>query len=677
MNKIILISNDETLINSFKNTLREEDFHLEILNNTLDFEKNILKIDPDLAFLDIDFEESKILYSNLKLYSKSQDMQVILITDGIKNFPNSSEKIDGYLVKPFTDNILLSNIKTYLRIKKRLDMIFSKTSELAKSLYQLNVMYDSTSQLAGTLDKTKLIEILKEGFERSISFSMCVVLLVSNNDIQIIISSLHPISERLEMAIKMRMMLIYRHLFINKKVPVEFSIDDIKVSKSSKHFDKTFDIKIVDYNTLFSTINTTDNFFGLVEVFREEEFSQEDRTCFQTLVKQVSLPFESASLYEELQETNKKLEKLEQLKSEFISIVSHELRTPLTAIKNSLKIILTGKAGEISGAMSNFLNMASRNVNRLSGIINDLLDLSKIEAGKMEYRFSNFNIKRLFDDIYNTFCLTTQEKGLYLNLELEESIPDCAGDSDKITQILSNLVANAIKFTEKGGITLIAQKSTPLEIKKCPKAISQDYITIQVKDTGIGIEEEDKQKVFDKFQQIESALVRKVGGTGLGLSIAKELVEAHKGCIWLDSIPSIGSEFSFILPIATPQNSVALALEQTIQKARQNNETVGIIYLEEIDNLKLLEKIQDNQQIVNKYENMKIFIQNNVSPSKIWIILPNSNKMALDILMQKLLELLKNNSLEYNILAGMASYPENGINSKELLEKIEENLVNL
>lgn len=677
MNKIILISDDESIINCFETTLKNSNYQLEILNNILDIEENISKIEPDLAFIDIDFENAQILYSNLKLYSKSQDMQVILVTDSEKNFQTSSEKVDGYLVKPFSSNILLANIKTYLRIKKRLDMIFSKTSELAKSLYQLNVMYDTTSQLAGTLDKTKLIEILKEGFERSISFSMCAVLLISNNDIQIIVSSLHPISERLEMALKMRMMLSYQHLFHNQKPPIKFSIDDIKITKNSKHFDKTFDIKIVDYNTLFSTINTSDNLFGLVEVFREEEFSQEDRTCFQTLVKQVSLPFESASLYEELQETNKKLEILEQLKSEFISIVSHELRTPLTAIKNSLKIILSGKTGEISEQMSNFLSMATRNVNRLSGIINDLLDLSKIEAGKMEYRFSNFNIKRLFEDVQSTFYLTTQEKGLYLDINLKTPLPDCFGDSDKITQILSNLVANAIKFTENGGITLTAQKSTPEEIKKCKKNIGEDYITIKIKDTGIGINKEDQEKVFDKFKQIESALVRKVGGTGLGLSIAKELVEAHKGCIWIESTPSIGSEFSFILPLATPKNSALLFLEQIIPKARQNNETISVIYLEEIDNLGLLTQIQSNEQIVNKYENMKIFLQNDAHPQGLWIILPNSNKIAIEILIQKLKEFLKNNSLEYNILWAQASYPENGINSKEIFDKIEENLTNL
>lgn len=136
------------------------------------------------------------------------------------------------------------------------------------------------------------------------------------------------------------------------------------------------------FDNLFAPINVGEKFFGLIEVFRESDFSQEDTTCFQTLARQVSLPLENAALYEEIKKTNTKLEKLERLKSEFISIVSHELRTPLTAIKNSLEICLSGKAGDVSSIMDKFLNMAKRNVTRLSGIINDLLDLSKVEAGK-------------------------------------------------------------------------------------------------------------------------------------------------------------------------------------------------------------------------------------------------------------------------------------------------------
>jgi signal transduction histidine kinase len=506
---------------------------------------------------------------------------------------------------------------------------------------------------------------------------MCAILIVSNDNIQLIINSLHPVSERLEAAIKLRMMLNYKNLFFERRCPVDFVIDDIEVTRSSKHSDGTFDIKIVDFDTLFSPISTTDKFFGLVEVFREEKFSQEDATCFQTLVKQVSLPLESANLYEELQNTNKKLEKLEQLKSEFISIVSHELRTPLTAIKNSLNIILSGKSGELPSAMANFLNMASRNVSRLAGIINDLLDLSKIEAGKMDYRFEKFEIKTPLDNVYGTFISMAQEKNIDLSFNIQTDLSSGYGDLDRIEQVLSNLVSNAIKFTtENGNITISAQDATEDDIKNCPANLGNGYIKISVKDTGIGISSEDMPKVFDKFQQIESALVRKVGGTGLGLSIARQLVEDHRGCIWVESEVGLGSEFSFLIPKAQEQNIFVLELDKLIQKSKQTHSNLGMIAIKE-KGTEFISEFVKNPSIVTKYDKARIFTSYGENSATMHIILPEANKMAMDILLQKVKELIISQNFKYNVSLGGVIYPEDAINSNELLQKIEEHMIEL
>ncbi len=679
MEKILLISNDKNLSDTCSSVFIKNDYKFEVANDRHQIDFIVTKFSPDVILVDIDFEDTdiQVLCNNLKLYSQSDDIQLILITNGEKTLIDALSRIDGYIVKPFKNEILLSTVNAHIRTKKRLDMIFSKTSELARSLYQLNVMYDTSSQLAGTLDKQKLIDVMREGFERSISFAMCAILIVSKDDVQLIINSLHPVSERLEAAIKLRMMLNYKNLFFEKRCPVDFVIDDIEVTRSSKHSDGTFDIKIVDFDTLFSPISTTDKFFGLVEVFREEKFSQEDATCFQTLVKQVSLPLESANLYEELQNTNKKLEKLEQLKSEFISIVSHELRTPLTAIKNSLNIILSGKSGELPSAMSNFLNMASRNVSRLAGIINDLLDLSKIEAGKMDYRFEKFEIKTPLDNVYGTFISMAQEKNIDLSFTIQTDLSSGYGDLDRIEQVLSNLVSNAIKFTtENGNITISAQDATEDDIKNCPANLGNGYIKISVKDTGIGISSEDMPKVFDKFQQIESALVRKVGGTGLGLSIARQLVEDHRGCIWVESEVGLGSEFSFLIPKAQEQNIFVLELDKLIQKSKQTHSNLGMIAIKE-KGTEFISEFVKNPSIVTKYDKARIFTSYGENSATMHIILPEANKMALDILLQKVKELIISQNFKYNVSLGGVIYPEDAINSNELLQKIEEHMTEL
>ena len=209
---------------------------------------------------------------------------------------------------------------------------------------------------------------------------------------------------------------------------------------------------------MFAPISLGENFFGCIEIFKETSFTSEDATCFQTIAQQVSLPLKSATLYQEIIETNAKLERLERLKSEFISIVSHELRTPLTSIKNSLDILMSGRCGEITPASEKFLAMAMRNVQRLSGIINDLLDLSKIEAGKMDFHFAPTNINTVINYVKSALSEVAKTKGLNLVTEEYQKIPDITADSRRLEQVLTNLVSNAIKFTPEGKTITISSR---------------------------------------------------------------------------------------------------------------------------------------------------------------------------------------------------------------------------
>ena len=238
-----------------------------------------------------------------------------------------------------------------------------------------------------------------------------------------------------------------------------------------------------------------------------------------------------------LREANKRLENLNEMKSEFISIVSHDLRTPLTSIKNAVGLLITEKAGKLNKTQINFMSMAERNIDRLARLINDLLDLSKLEAGKMKLQFAEIDIKRIMQLSVETFKSRADDKSIELTMNLPEVLPNVYVDSDRIEQVFANLIDNALKFTSEGGKIVVSARKI------------QDKVEVSVEDTGVGISADNKQHIFDQFYQTEDTLSRKTGGTGLGLSIVKQLIDAHGGKISVESEEGKGSRFFFAIPV--------------------------------------------------------------------------------------------------------------------------------
>ncbi len=255
-------------------------------------------------------------------------------------------------------------------------------------------------------------------------------------------------------------------------------------------------------------------------------------------IEHYDLIIEARNKKEELEVTNKKLKAMYEMQKEFTSTVSHELRTPLASIKTAIDIVMSGTAGDITKDQKNFLGKAKDNVDRLNRLINDILDLSKLESGKMQLKMEKSNINNIIKEITSLQECVAKQKGLYLKAELDPHLPMLLMDSDRIVQLLSNLINNAIKFTETGGITICS--------KNHPDA---NHIEVVVKDTGPGIKEEDISKLFQKFQQLGDPATRQTGGTGLGLAICKEIVSQHGGKIWVESKPGKGTEFYFLLPV--------------------------------------------------------------------------------------------------------------------------------
>lgn len=233
-----------------------------------------------------------------------------------------------------------------------------------------------------------------------------------------------------------------------------------------------------------------------------------------------------------------KQKELERLKNNFVASVSHELRTPLVSMDKAISMILDKSAGALSQTQEQFLTIAKSNLKRLSFLINDLLDLAKLESGKMRLTREISNLDEIIENAIEGLKAWADSKGIGIEKNMEPGLPALNVDPNRVVQIMTNLVGNSIRFTPNDGQIIIDTR-----LKK-----NAGWVEISVQDTGIGIPKEDLPKIFDKFYQSMERTSIDIGGTGIGLSIAKELVELHDGKIWVESEKGKGAKFTFTLP---------------------------------------------------------------------------------------------------------------------------------
>ncbi len=261
----------------------------------------------------------------------------------------------------------------------------------------------------------------------------------------------------------------------------------------------------------------------------------------QNVAVNLGVAVENARLYQDAQETAEKLKEVDRLKSEFLASMSHELRTPLNSIIGFSRVILKGIDGPLTDLQKTDLTAIYDSGRHLLNLINDILDLSKIEAGKMEFTFEPVNLKEIIQSVLTTAVALVKDKPIKLQSEVPDDLPTIIADGRRIRQVVLNLVGNAAKFTEKGYIRVRA-------------TYNEREVIIAVEDTGIGIPKEKFPLVFQEFQQVDSSSTRRYGGTGLGLPVSKRFVEAHGGRIWFESEEGVGSTFYVALPIGGPQS---------------------------------------------------------------------------------------------------------------------------
>lgn len=264
-------------------------------------------------------------------------------------------------------------------------------------------------------------------------------------------------------------------------------------------------------------------------------FTEDDVRVHTTLATQVAVALQNAYLYAEQLQTAEKLREVDRLKSEFLASMSHELRTPLNSIIGFADVLLEGIDGELTERMEEDVRLIRESGRHLRELIGDILDMSRIEAGKMELRYEEIDMRMVANELLATAKTLTLDKEIALKLEMSDDVDVVHADRTRLMQILFNLVSNAIKFTERGSVTL---KLT----------MDNGNMVVDVADTGIGIRQEDIPIVFEQFRQVDGSMTRKAGGSGLGLPISKKLVELHGGDMWVVSEPGKGSTFSFTIP---------------------------------------------------------------------------------------------------------------------------------
>lgn len=292
-------------------------------------------------------------------------------------------------------------------------------------------------------------------------------------------------------------------------------------------------------------LRTAGSMVGVLVVVSDQRdrFDAGQLRLLQTLSGSLAAVLQNSRLLREMQIANERLLEVDRLKTNFLAAMSHELRTPLNSIIGFSRVILKGIDGPLTDMQEQDLNTIYDSGKHLLGLVNDILDQAKIEAGKMELSFGYFKLDDVIKSVMSSAIGLTRDKTIQLNTEIADDLPEVYGDEFRTRQILLNLVSNAAKFTREGSVSVAAFPVMEDD---------QELIQVSVTDTGIGIAEKDMPLLFEAFQQVDNSLTREVEGTGMGLPLAKSLTELQGGRIWVESEVEIGSTFSFTVPLHPP-----------------------------------------------------------------------------------------------------------------------------
>ncbi|MCP5465035.1 MAG: PAS domain S-box protein [Deltaproteobacteria bacterium] len=385
-----------------------------------------------------------------------------------------------------------------------------------------------------------------------------------------------------------------------------------------------------------------------------------------------------SQLTAEIQEKSR----LDKLKDEFISIVSHEMRTPLTIVKGAVSNIKDGIAGPVTDMQKKVLETTNRNVDRLARIINDLLDLSRLESGKAKMNRKPFHANKFVEEIHQNFKNIAEEKSL--SMQMQNNCPDdllIYGDYDMITQVVTNLLSNALRYAQSS----ISIELSPTRGESMGK--ETDIVTFSISDDGEGIPLDKQANLFEKFEQIN----RPSGGsgykgTGLGLAISQQIVQMHHGNIWVESDANKGAKFKFTIPVYHQEDELLFLVENLIDQADKTKDAASLMVINIKDHAIVLEKC-DEEEIALLYSELINTLRNQAlrksdvlhfrrDTKQLVVVLPNTDRKIAEQIAARICKLTRNaafscqnTELNLELVIGIACFPDDATHASDLLKQ--------
>jgi len=449
----------------------------------------------------------------------------------------------------------------------RTDLELNKIrEEMDNRLNGLNALQRTSRQMSQALNKAELFQKISSGLFEDLGFARVIIATMDDNN-----------------ALKSHMVIGYTQAradailkemtneeLLKKALQESHSISSLNSPVKTR--EKIIHAFEAEY-FIFSPVLTQGGSIGFVFAgnrYNASAVTQGDEELITILAGQIGQSIENAELFEKVFRSSQELEikvadRTKQLagalqkvndisnkKTEFVSAVSHELRTPLTSIKGYAAILIAGKIGEVPPAVKERLAKINTHSDNLVSLINNLLDIARIESGRQEMKFGAYKIKNIVENIADLLTPQINAKGIKLSLQLAPDLNDVYADSSQVERVFINLLSNAVKFTPQNGTITIA----------VAPALEDGYAVFSVADTGIGIPASETQKLFNEFYRVDNEINQNVKGTGLGLVLAKNIVQAHRGKIWVESKVGSGTTFFFTLPPSQKAFEEHLNLEQ-------------------------------------------------------------------------------------------------------------------